>query len=385
MNVQVTAQQQQAALVQANNSARALIIGRGLYRKNTIFTQTFNPANIPVLNIQPQYVGLIHGFLVQVKATLAPTAGVATLTEFGPANLLSQVVFNDLNNNVRVQTTGWHLHMLASAKKRWPYGQARAGSGYPVDFGNNWTQNFTAPQTINGATTVFFTYWVPLAYTQFDLRGAMFAGVVNATANLQLTPNPTPFAAAGDATLAVYSGQAGSISSMTVNVIQYYYDQLPIDQKSGAPILPYLDLGTIYDIKNTTTPTGITANQEYPIPYSNFRDFLSTVAIFDNGGVLNTGSDVSYWKLQSANFTTIWQLPPEIVALEAREMMGDDPPKGTYYFDSRLKPLSTVQAGNLQLILNASSASASAVVMLGYEAFAQVNTLVGAASLSPGA
>ncbi len=70
---------------------------------------------------------------------------------------------------------------------------------------------------------------------------------------------------------------------------------------------------------------------------------------------------------------------------EMRELFGDDNPKGMYYFDSRNKPISTVQSGNMQLIMNPNGApNAGAVVLVGYEAFAQVNTIVGAASLAGG-
>jgi hypothetical protein len=380
----LTAAQQQQAIAANNAAARALIVSRGLYRRNQIFQSTFNPVNQPVLNVIPQNVGLIHGFLVKISATLTPSVNGATLTELGASNLLSQVVFLDLNNNTRIQTTGWHLHMLASCKKQWPFGAVRANLGYPVDFGNNWVNNFSAPAVANGPVTVNFTYWVPLAYSKYDLRGGVFAGVVNATMNLQLVPNPAAFVAAGDATLGVYAGQAGTITSMTVKVYQYYYDQLPVDPNSGATILPFLDMGTIYDLKNTNF-VGMTAGQDFPMPYSNFRDFLSTFAIYDNGGTLAAGTDINYWELQSANFTNVWKLEPDVAALEAREIFQDDLPLGTYYFDSRGKPLSTVQSGNLQLILNPiGPVNQGAQVLVGYEAFAQVNTLVGAASLAGG-
>lgn len=377
--------QQMAQLAAANNTARQLIVSRAILRKNQIYTQAgITPANTPTLQIPIQYVGLVLGFLVLVSGTAAVASGSATVTELGPANLLSQVQFQDLNNNTRIQTAGWHLHLNQSAKRHWPYLAARTNSSYPVDFGSNWP--VIAAPTLATSGTFNMAYWVPLAYSPFDLRGSVYANVVNATAYLNLTFNPTPIVASGDATLAVWSGAAPAspaLTGVTVTVFQYYYDQLPVAQ-NGAPVLPIVDLGTIYELKNTTL-TGMAAAQDFPLPYSNFRDFLSTWVNYDNGGTLANpqGSDINYWKLTTANFTDVWKLPPTVLALEARELMRDDPPKQWYYFDTRNKPISTVQFGNMNLVFNANGApNSGAQLLVGYEDFAQVNTIVGAASLS---
>ena len=39
-------------------------------------------------------------------------------------NVLSQVQFTDLNNNVRINTAGWHLGLFDSLKYRQPYAGA---------------------------------------------------------------------------------------------------------------------------------------------------------------------------------------------------------------------------------------------------------------------
>ena len=119
--------------------------------------------------------------------------------------------------------------------------------------------------------------------------------------------------------------------------------------------------------------------------YSNFRAFLSTTAVFDNGGTYNVGSDVNYWSLASANFTNIWKVTPQIAALDARQVIMTDFPAGTYFFESRDIPINTINFGNMELNLNAAgTVSASARVLVGYEAFALVSQLVGASSLAGG-
>lgn len=387
----------------ANAAAEMLIRTRGIKMMQQIYSKTVNPANEPVLYVQPRPVGLVLGFIVEVVATLAAPTLAYALTPFGPANALSQIRFDDLSNVTRIQTTGWHLHCINSAKGQVPYGAVRTNTSYPVAFGNVFGGNLAANQSQNiiQAASVYdathyaqglqMMYWVPLAYSMTDLRGAYYANVVNANANLQLTINPSNQAFVGstaDPTQAVYQATTGSGggwgTSFTVNVYQVWYDQLPV--ANGLPVLPQWSLAVIYDIKNSSNP-GVTANTDFPVSYSNWREFLSTVAIYDNpsAGVYGTaGADINYWALQQANSTNIFKYTPKYNGLFARSILGDDFPTNVYYFDSRNKPISTVQFGNQQLILNASTVNTNAQVLVGFEAFSYQNTIVGAASLSSG-
>jgi hypothetical protein len=228
-------------------------------------------------------------------------------------------------------------------------------------------------------------YYVPIAYSSTDLRGAIWMSTVSATSNLQITISANPFTGNGNPINYVYTGNANGAwdGNVTVTVYQVYLDQVPRDQ-NGVPILPMLDLNTVYDLKQTTFTTP-TSGQDFPMAYSNFRSFLSTTAVFDNGGVFNAGSDVNYWSLASANFTNIWKVTPEIAALDARMSIMTDFPAGAYFFESRDIPVNTINYGNMELNLNAAgSIAAGARVLVGYEAFALVNQLVGASSLAGG-
>lgn len=381
--------------VDQNAMARALITGRAVKMTQNIFSQTINPQNVTQVQIPVRQVGLVLGFWVDFAiATADPGAGnTYTLTALGPANVVKQFVFTDLNNNVRVQTTGWHIHFLNTAKKGSPFCASRTNTTYPISYGVNWTNAFAAGTTVtNGSQpTVYMRYWLPLAYSDFDLRGSVYMNVVNATAYLQvnLSSSAEAFVVAGsDPVGAVYIATGGTPVSgwgttCVVNVYQVYYDQLPI-ANNGAPVLPIIDLSTIYDIKNTTY-TGLSSGQDFPMAYSNFRDFLSTVAIFDNNGTLDTGQFTQAWKLQSANFTNIFNISANLAAIQARNEIGDDFPTGVYYFPSRAKPISTVQYGNMELVLTPTGViNAAAKVLVGYESFALVNALVGAASINTG-
>ena len=380
----------QLSPAQLNAIQRSAVLASSVEMTQQIFSQTFAAAaNGNPINIVPRNVGLIKRFIVEITGTATNTDGAnaSTVSQLGMANLLSNVQFTDLNNNQRINTNGFHLAALAMAKKRRPAAQTLstvvADTNQMLQVGENFPVLTYVPPA-HGASQAFrAVFEIPLAYSDMDLRGAVYANVVNATMNLQLTLNQSAFVAAGsDSTFAMFAGAAGNINTMTVTVYQVYLDQLPIGQ--NGVILPILDLSTVYELKNTNF-TAITNGQDFPIPYSNFRDFVSTFAIFNSTGAdagLKNGSDVSYWALQSANFTNIWKLDPLEVARHSRDEIQVDWPKGVYYFPSRKKPISTTQYGNMELILNAISPAAGAYCLICWEDFALTNTLTQAGSLA---
>jgi hypothetical protein len=377
---------QQQSPQQLNAMARMLVQTQSIPMTQQIYSQSVNPANGNVVTINPRNVGLIMGFWLKVTATATNNdsgSAAATPTDFGAANLLSQITFTDLNNNVRIQTTGWHLAFLNSLKARKPYGAALVSTSDdgPVKYGANWTVS-TIPATIakSATGTVTYWYWVPLAYSDSDFRGAIYANVINATQQLQLTINNTPTAATGDTTAAIFTGSNSvALNPVTITVYQVYRDQIPM--VNGMPILPQLDLGTIYELKQTAF-TSMVVNQDFPMQYANFRDFLSTVVVYFNGTTRGVGADINYWALQAANFTNLFKMEPALSALRTRNHLHYDLPPGAYYFGSREKPISSVQYGNMELVLNPATAGAgTAYALVGYEDFAVVNVVSGAGSL----
>lgn len=374
---------------QQNALARALITSQSVERLQQIFGGTVNAQAQQQINIAPRNVGLIKGFFVEVAAEIAcPVGASLDLSPYGPANILSQIKFDDLQNNTRIQTSGWHLHFINSVRNQRPFGLCETLDTSPIAYGNNWDV-ISAPVSIAAGTSsvVRMYYYVPLAYSNDDLRGALYANVVNATMQLQLTinNNAAPNQATSPQLIAnsVYLGTdgAGTVGNVTVNVYQHYLDQLPMGQ--NGPILPMQDIQTIYELKNTAM-TGISQDQDYTIPYSNFRTFLSTIAVYDNNGNLESGTDINYWALRSANFTDIFKISPEESALLTRLQIGLDLPAGAYYFNHRSRPINTIQYGNMELVLNADQVESGARVLVGYENFAMINVVSGAGSLPAG-
>jgi hypothetical protein len=377
------ASQAQTVDIQALNSmARAAIVGNSVKMEQVIRSVTVNPANEPVINLPPRYVGLLLGFVIEVEAEVENTgAATATRTPFGTANLVQEFRFDDLSNYTRVQVPGWYLALLNTIRQGYGFGGVYANN-IPMGYGDNFNV-YDGPSTIAAGATADLrqVFYLPISYSTTDLRGAIWASVVNATMNLQITLNQN--IGTGNSVAAVYAGVNSLVEytgNVKVNVYQVYLDQLPKDQ-NGRVILPPLDLNMVYDLKQTTY-SGITANQDFPMSYSNFRQFLSTVAVFDNGNVFNSGSDVNYFSLAAANFTNIWRISPEYSALKTRGLIMSDMPPGTYLFSSRDIPINTINFGNMELNLNASTVNANARVLVGYESFGLVNQIVGATSLN---
>ena len=396
-----------------NTTARAAIKARAIKRCYQIFSGNFVPANVPQITVNPQNVGLLRGFWVQVNLSVTNGSAVTiNLTDLGPANAIAQFQFQDLQNNSRIQAPGWAVAFNNTARTPpLPFGAAvlhATGMDAPTNYGNVFAGQISAPATIAAAGTgnVIMWYWIPIAYSDVDLRGAIWANVVNATMQLNIAfpgnggtsqygvslcvPNGS------DSTQAVFVGAAaGAVTSVTttnaaINVYQVFYDQIPVlpaamnGFPAGTLLLPVTDLATIYELKQTVQ-TAVQPNQDFNYQYSNFRDFLSTFVIYVNNGTTGArtgGTDMNYLQLLSANCTAIWKKSPALVALETREKLLCDLPPGCYYLNYRSRPISTTQYGNMQLTINPSTAAAGAYALYAVEDFALIQTLSVAGSLA---
>jgi P3 major capsid protein len=390
---QITPQQQ-------NIIARQTVIRQAVDMMLPIYSQSFSNAQGQgpgtVINLPPRNVGLIKKFLIEVTGVITPAA-TATLTAIGGGAFFSQVVFTDLSNQQRISTTGWHLQAVSTAKRRRPFGAAAAldapnpfttpGTRLPNPFGyGNNTDATVLPATIvNPATGSFRLFFeVPLAYTDHDLRGAIYGNVTNATMNLQLTVNPNLFTTTGARNVqrGMYSSSGAiTLTSFVVTVYQNFLDQLPIAQQGG-PVLPLLDLSTAYLLNNTAV-SAVVANQDNPVTYANFRDFMSTTVIYDDPADFSTViSPINWFSLQSANYTNIFRVDAPTNFVTSRMIIGDDFPLGMYYFDYRNKPVSTIQYGNMQLLVTPQTVTDNQTALLvGYESLALINMITQAGSL----
>lgn len=319
-----------------------------------------------------QNVGLNTKLTIEVSGNIsAAAAETLRKTNFGITNILSNIQLTDLSNYQRINTYGAHLFMLGSLRRQQPYGAAYVTDS-PVNMGSTWNV-MNAPNSVVGAGKQAFRifYEVPLAYHDYDLRGAIYAQVTSAQWRLQVTVNPNFCVGSGtaDALFACYqsttAGDIGILDDVVITVYQHYLDQIP-PGPNGMPVLPLLSLAWNYLILNAPQ-TGILQGNDFPVPYANFRTFLSTMAIFDNAGTFNKGTDVNYVGIQVANQTFLEKLDPYMATLKSRLIFGDDPPPGMYIFDHRRWPIVTNQFGNTQFVINASSVTAGASLQMFYE------------------
>jgi P3 major capsid protein len=396
------APQQQMSPQQQNAMVRQLILRGGamgnMYfppavdmwqQLNPILPSSVGPGS--VVTIQLRNVGLVKRLLVEFTATV--TAGATTtqtLTALGLANFISNVTFVDLGNNTRINTTGWHLNLVSSVKRRRVFAAAYT-SDTPNGYGNINNRTMFAPATIaaNGNSVVKFMLEIPFVKNNHDLRGAIFADVTNAVMQVQITLNPAMFVTStADPTLAMYQSggtDLASLSAVSVQCNQNYLDQLPRNPQTAAPILPALDLGTAYLLNNTAGGLPV-VNQDNGFAFVNARSYESVAFVFDNNGTLNiNGTDLNYLAVTSANFTNILRWDGMMAATAERDILGDDFPKGTRYLDFRHRPVNTDQYGNMQLIINPSSVLGSAATFLfGWEAYGIIGQVNQGGSLPMG-
>lgn len=375
----------QMSPAQANANASGLVRAYAQEMKQQIYSQTLT-GTIPgqVVNIPFRNVGLIKRFIVKINMTLAQSAAeTLTRTPLGPSNILSNVQLTDLSNTTRINTDGWHLHQLATVRRGAAYGAAFTNDS-PVSNGNAFGV-VAAPAVITGAQNIQMFYEVPVAYSDSDLRGSIYSNVVNATGQLTLTINPNLVAPSGTSgAFAAYlssTAATGLVTNVQITVYQIYLDQLP-QAKNGQPILPVLDLSTNYYL-NTTSVNGLAVGVDNPISYSNFREFLSTMLVYDNASSLNAGSDINRFKLMTANQLALFDVDPFAQALDTRNEIGNDMPTATYYFNHRRKPINTVQYGNMQLMVNPKTVTSAtgSVLRVGFESMGIVNMVTQAGSL----
>lgn len=381
-----------AAYTQENNDAAqraVLAVAQPMIQQvNLTSIPGTNTAQGQVLNIPLQNVGLNTKITVEVSGTIAQAAAeTLTRTAYSLANFFTNIQLTDLSNYQRINTSGRHLFMLATLKAKGAFGAAYLNDS-PVQMGSNYRIMFS-PAAVTGAVNFRMFFDLPLAYHDFDLRGAIYAAVTSAQWRVQLTINPNIVLPSTSTDLlngcfqsnSAAAGSQGSLTNVVIKIYQHYLDQLPRNGKTGQPIVPLISLAWDYLIQSTTIPN-VAAGADFPVQYANFRTFLSTIAIFNNAGTYNPGTDVNYWGIQVANQVFLQQLDPYMASLENRRNIGDDFPAGAYVFDHRRKPIVTNQYGNTQIVLNASQANAGASLEMNYEMLSLQSQAINAGSLA---
>jgi hypothetical protein len=333
--------------------------------------------------VNPLQIGFLRRFIIEVTGTITNTTTTGganitlTRTPNGVDNLISNISFNDFTGNPRHNCSGRSLSYVEAMKYR-----RIPGAAYTSDsvsgFGSNVASN-ACPATIapnaggTASATVTRVYELPIMQDDGrQMAGGLWLGVNNQSTLLNITLNPTPIAqATGDVLGAIYVGSAGvaagTLTNVTVNVYQDYWNNVPTD-KSGNPILPVNDLQTAYMITETNSGLTFSVGQPSSWNYPTFSKLLGTYLAFNNGATgsadLYPGTDLTQIALVVSNYSIIKQYDPNVLDRITRDIMGTSFPLGQYAISSRMHPLDVSQYPSLQLQLTPSVANAGAYALI---------------------
>lgn len=334
-------------------------------------------------------VGLIRRFYLVLSGTVnAASTKTLTPSMLGMSNLLSNVQFIDQNNRLRINTTGAHLHLAASQKRRRPFGSALSGNATPVQsdpcgFGANFPVQKTTG-VVTGATAVNFTFvWeIPVVNSNQDLTGAIYANQTTSNNQLQFTVNPNFAVATGtDAFNACYlandtiANAAPTLTNLKWTLYQDFLDQLPVDN-TGFAQLPPIDIAyaLCYQMIN---PGAIVQAQDNLYALPPFNVYQDLMLFWDNYTYATAvGGDVSAIKVQISNTYILKQIEPLMGAIMSRNMIGTDFPAiaaatntsgAVYDLDFRHKPLTVNQLSSTNIVFNPSTVEAGGNLQIGQE------------------
>jgi hypothetical protein len=375
-----------AAQMQANGQARSFIKQQGTKLRQPVQSGSFVPVKgaPTTINLNPQPIGLVTGYVLEIVTTVTNPAGGVALTRqpFGPFATASLLTYQNPSQFTPIQTTGWHLASVMAGREKKIPGSAYATDS-PTGFGSN-VQPIAAPSTIaTGASgTVSVEYEIPLAYAEKlgNFQGAVFAGTTLSNQQVSFTFNPNFFDSSGTGFNAVYSvggvGANAPTLSCTYTLYQEYYDQF--DTRLINLLTP--DLSTSYYL-NTQPFPNLAPNQDNQVPFQNLRTFMSLTLAYNNGGAFNAFTDVNYWSLVSANQLPFWKRTASQQSWLTRRNIDADFPAGYAYFDFRDNPIATQAQGNTLLNFNPSSVGANSVLTAGWEYLGVQAVIAGAPAI----
>lgn len=378
---------QYAQLVGADAAAQKAIINGAMPMHQVVETQTLTAAQIAagqnVFTFQPKLAGLIRGFYLQIDFSLTNTgASAAARTQGGVFNALSNVQFIDPANITRINAPGWALEAVASSKSGTPFGGAVAPN-LPAGYGSNYNVNSLASSIAAAGTEAGrVIYYIPVAYSDTVLDGAVLGQVNGVTMQVQAAVNTAPGFTTGSQALAIAGGASTAVAytgTVTARLTQVFWDQLPRN-KNGQLILPPLALSKSYLIQSSNY-SSLVVNTDNAFMFSNARTYLSSTFIYDNGTALNAGTDITSWRLEYSNALRQWDVNPAMAALLTRQILGADVPTGYSHFSHRDWPIDTANYGAAQIVMVPSTVNAGAVVRAAYEMIANNGAVIGASSL----
>ncbi len=316
-------------------------------------------------------VGLLRSILLHVTVSYNVTVA-ATPSRLSPWNILSNIKVKDYQGTDIVNVDGVQLFCLQSVKYGKRFGLSVAAiQTLPFSVPVYASNNILSGAVANNITADFF-YRIPLAYMpEVSLKGSLLMQSVTGEAFVETSFNDSFFGANDDS---VFSAGAGTVNSINVSVYQDYLSLvnsvLPYftpQGKSGQ--IPFTDPFWVYELNGSlATSSDLAAGQEKLLNYPNFRNVLSMLVRFDQGGSALAGNITQIRIVENANqYVQTWS--EKALAQHVREGLGTDMPPGIYYVSTRNWPVDTVLYGNYQLGITPSAVPANSSLSVLTESF----------------
>lgn len=358
-----TAPQQNPIVANLNARANLLQTGIAMVDRLQIVTGAVGTA----LRIPLKRMGVMTGVLLQFSVPLTITAP-ATASPCGPWNLVQRISYVDFAGTRRTNTNGFQL-WAGNSFKQMDALSAIPAMNYATGVGPsmNYDTNILNQPTANGASSLNFSLYVPVAYDPArDLTGAVmtqtnvgehYIEIVLANNLVNADPWLAPYTA----------GTITNAGTLSVNVEAFQHYIQP--QNMDINLLPWIDLSTIYGYEGGYQSTdNIAAGMDKFINFPNNRSILGSLITYENGGAFTAnGADISQITVLANSNTNVRNMTPRYMRELMRNMVNSDMPAGTYYIDSRRQPFMTQLYANVQARFSLISAGANSQMITQFE------------------
>lgn len=344
--------------VAANAAARANLLAYGARYVRKL--QSVN-ATSGLIQIPLDRVGITTGISLHVSATINNTgAGALVPSILGPFNLLQNISYTDFGGTQHtVNLNGAQLEIHNAAREgRIPY---LSPSLQLPGLGSSISGLVETGGAVGNSTLQFFLD-LPLAiHEDVDLTGAVLSQTGQGNHYVQAQIAASLIGA--DAVLSPFASGTATLTNVQITAYQRYL----MPPAFTSQFIPSLDLTTVYGYQTEQDLTTIATGADHYCYWPNARNILSALHVFDNGGVLNPGSDLNYVKLFANSNTLMKEYSPPMFLANQRKVFGADLFPGFYYLGNRRQPIVVNQIGQVATIFNPSAASAGSSFYNSYE------------------
>lgn len=322
----------------------------------------------PEITMHPTASGIQQFMILRVYGSVINngTANV-TLTPFGVANLIQRVEYTDTAGYIRhAGVSGRALELMAYARQYDVVGGAFVEDpqyGVGLQSGtSDYVSNLTVPPS--GTSEFSHTFIIPFAYGANDQRGAVpallqqgqqtlkikFADLLELAVPTVANPLKAVFQQSSAGTLDLeYQSLACELFTVTKN--RNLPTQLPLEM--------FADTYQLYELAYNVTSAGT----DQLIPLEAGRTHYNAFLVYDNGGTLNTETDVHSLSVLFAGSQDALRMSSRVHNMMARNYLRSGLPPATYYFNFRADPMETSsKGGSIDLVLNPASVNTGATL-----------------------